>query len=262
MVLTEAHLDAWEALRTACRQRMEDESISRKTLFSTFPALNQGNFCSWINGKRHSKLTSQTIALWLGEKYRPPASVIAPYWDPESSDNEIAPGAEEDTLDDTETIASPPRSSENDVPHATVIDDERDDTASAASTLSSILADFSRLEVGEKAPRLPETRRDRPGFLYVMVSPLNNGKMAHKVGRALNVDNRLQSFRTGNPDIAIVLTRFTKDYVRAERYAHELIDRHRLKSVGAGCEFFRCNSTEACMAVIQACTAVDMLREE
>jgi hypothetical protein len=136
------------------------------------------------------------------------------------------------------------------------------ETASAASTLSSILADFSRLEVGASGPRVPETRHNRPGFLYVMASPLNKGRVAYKVGRALDVSSRLQTFLTGNPDIALVMTRHTRDYVRAERYAHSLLEKHRLRSVGAGCEFFKCDATEACMAVIQACTAIDMLREE
>jgi hypothetical protein len=216
------------AVRAATRLYMADNSLSQAQMRARVPAtLNQGNLSWWLSGKRHSPHITRTLAAFLPAPYTP-----AP--PPARTTPTIA--AEDRRIIVTPTAPTAPMA-----------------PAGAVGDVVGVVERALARVV------LPVDRRDRGGYVYVL-SGATAGTL--KVGRALDVAERVRTFRCADPSIRVLFTVHCSDYVRAERVAHALLDAtdvRRVTTVGAGIEWFRVDRLHAMAAVMCATATVEAL---
>lgn len=104
-----------------------------------------------------------------------------------------------------------------------------------------------------------KSRTPRPGYVYVM---RGNAKDRVKVGRCgvRNLQSRLDTHCTSDPDCHYVVVMYTTDQVRCEREVHLLLDESRISHDGPGNEWFRCAADEADRALHEVILSVALAK--
>lgn len=102
----------------------------------------------------------------------------------------------------------------------------------------------------------PKERKDREGIIYIMQIP---GEKKVKIGRTIDIKQRLRHAKTFSPEIEVIHQFLTKDYVKAENFIHELLSKWRDKKKDAGNEWFTCEFEKAILACVKAITLIDSL---
>ena len=111
-----------------------------------------------------------------------------------------------------------------------------------------------------KITGVPKERKDREGYIYIFQTPEN--KKILKVGRTIDVEKRLKQEQTSNPTLELIHKFKTKDRVKAEEFAHNLLKGSRNKKKGPGNEWFTCSMEEAVLACMKAVLSIDSLPQK
>ena len=96
--------------------------------------------------------------------------------------------------------------------------------------------DCGTTHVPQWKPTTATSRKDRPGYVYVMQG---SDKERIKIGRSTNVEDRLKKAKTFDPDMMILSTFYSEDHVRAENAVHKVLSEYRIIKYGPGNEWFK-----------------------